>query len=60
MIWLDSRICAKANAELDILLEESEIDRTLRDEDQDMTYAMNCGKPVLNIDLYTLKLCVLK
>ena len=31
----DNRICAKANAELDILLEESEIDRILRSEDQD-------------------------
>lgn len=35
VILLYNRICAKANAELDILLEESEIDRILRDEDQD-------------------------
>ena len=31
-----------------------------RDEDQAMAYALNCGKPVLNIDPHTLKLCVLK
>ena len=35
VILLYNRICAKANAELDILLEESEIDRILRGEDQD-------------------------
>lgn len=35
VILLYNRICAKANAELDILLEESEIDRILRSEDQD-------------------------
>ena len=35
VILLSNRICAKANAELDILLEESEIDRILRGEDQD-------------------------
>ena len=35
VILLYNRICAKANAELDILLEESEIDRILRGEDPD-------------------------
>lgn len=35
VILLYNRICAKANAELDILLEESEIDRILCGEDQD-------------------------
>lgn len=35
VILLYNRIRAKANAELDILLEESEIDRILRGEDQD-------------------------
>ena len=33
VILLYNRICARANAELDILLEESEIDRILRGED---------------------------
>lgn len=31
-----------------------------RNEDQPMAYAMNCGKPVLNINPHALKWCVLK
>lgn len=31
-----------------------------RNEDQPMAYAMNCGKPVLNINPHALKRCVLK